>query len=243
MKSKNPRTAIIVVYLIAVHVLLIAALVSSDIVPRTVAWLGMARDVQQPPEEIPFIPMMRGVHAWMDASVPAGATIFLGDSITMALATAAVAPYSVNYGISWQRSDQLMKSMDIYQSIARAGRVFVMVGTNDVLEGREADIQSRYQAILTKIPANVDVVMNSIPPVGDVVINGRTISDKTVRDVGAIAQTVCEADKRCHFVDAYEALSTDGKPTQGVLMPDQIHLSPKGYQLWIEAMRHAGGSP
>ena len=199
--------------------------------------IGMALDFEQPPEEVPFIPMMRGVHTWMDASVPAGATIFLGDSITMALATAAVAPYSVNYGISWQRSDQLIKSMDIYKSIARASRVFVMVGTNDVLEGREADIQSRYQTILAKIPANIEVVMSSIPPVGDVVINGRKIDDKTVGNVVTIAKTVCEADKRCRFVNTYEALSTDGNPTQGVLLPDQIHLSPKGYQLWIEELR------
>lgn len=199
--------------------------------------IGVALGAELSPEEVPFISMMRGVHAWMDESVPAGATIFIGDSITMALATAAVAPYSVNYGISWQRSDQLIKSMDIYESILRSSRVFVMVGTNDVLEGREVGIQSRYQAILAKIPANVEVVMSSIPPVGDVVINGRKIDEKIVRAVVAFAKTVCEADKRCRFVNTYEALSTDGKPTQGVLLPDQIHLSTKGYQLWIEALR------
>jgi len=219
MKSKKIKTVIIAVYLI-------------------VAQIGLARDAEQPSADIPFIAMMRGVHAWMDESVPADATIFIGDSITMALATAAVAPHAVNYGISWQRSDQLIQSMDIYQSIARANRVFVMVGTNDVLEGRQADIQSRYQSILVKIPANIEVVMSGIPPIGNVVIDGQKIDDKIVRDVVSIAKTVCEADKRCRFVNTYEVLSTDGKPTQGVLLPDQIHLSPKGYQLWIESMRH-----
>ncbi|HQQ73871.1 MAG TPA: GDSL-type esterase/lipase family protein [Pseudomonadales bacterium] len=231
MKGKKIKTLIIAVYLLAVHILLVTA------------WIVFDRDIQRPPEDIPFIAMMRGVHAWMDASVPAGATIFLGDSITMALATAAVAPNSVNYGISWQRSDQLIKSMDIYQSIARSSRVFIMVGTNDVLEGSEAGIQSRYQTILAKIPANVAVVMSSIPPLGDVVLNGRKVDDINVRYVVAIAKTVCEEDKRCRFINTYEELSTDGKPTQGVLLPDQIHLSPKGYQLWIEAMRRAGASP
>lgn len=199
--------------------------------------IGVAFGAEPSPEEVPFIPMMRGVHAWMDESVPAGATIFIGDSITMALATAAVSPNSVNYGISWQRSDQLIQSMDIYKSMARASRVFVMVGTNDVLEGREADIQSRYQTILAKIPANIEVVMSSIPPVGNIVINGRKIDEKDVRNVVSSAKTVCEADKRCRFVNTYDALSTDGNPTQGVLLPDQIHLSTKGYQLWIEALR------
>ena len=219
MKSKKIKTVMVAVYLV-------------------VAQIGLARDAEQQPADIPFIAMMRGVHAWMDESVPSGATIFIGDSITMALATAAVAPYSVNYGISSQRSDQLIKSMDIYQSIARASRVFVMIGTNDVLQGREADIQSRYQSILAKIPANIEVVMSSIPPVGDVFFaDGRKVDEKNLRDVVAVAKTVCEADKRCRFVNTYEALSANGKPTQGVLLPDQIHLSPKGYQLWIEALR------
>jgi lysophospholipase L1-like esterase len=202
-----------------------------------IANISMSHAVELPPEDVPFISMMRGVHQQMDASVPDGATIFLGDSITMALATAAVSSHSVNYGIAWQRSDQLIKSMDIYQSIMRASKVFVMIGTNDLLQGREAGIQSRYQAILAKIPANVDVVMSSIPPMGTFVANGKKIDDKYMREIVTMAKTVCEADKRCRFVNVYETLSEKGNPIEGVLLPDQIHLSPKGYQLWIEALR------
>lgn len=202
-----------------------------------IANISSSHGVEMPPEDVPFIPMMRGIHQQMDASVPAGATIFLGDSITMALATAAVSSHSVNYGIAWQRSDQLIQSMDIYQSIMRASRVFVMIGTNDVLQGREAGMQTRYQTILAKIPINVDVVMSSIPPMGDVVINGGKIDGKHMQEVVTMAKTVCEADTRCRFVNAYEKLSEKGKPVEGALLADQIHLSPKGYQLWIEALR------
>ena len=35
----------------------------------------------------------------MDSLVPVGATVFIGDSITQGLATSAVVPLSVNYGI------------------------------------------------------------------------------------------------------------------------------------------------
>ena len=236
MNSKKMKASIIAVYLFAIHALLVVVLVNPDILPGIQARTNLVSDASQQPEEVPFISMMRGVHQWMDSSVPAGATIFLGDSITMALATAAVSDRPINYGIAWQRSDHLIQSMDIYKSIARADRVFVMVGTNDLLQGCEEGIQSRYQTILSKIPNNVGVVMSSVPPLGDVVVNGKKI-DSNVRDVVAIAKAVCEADKRCYFVNTYEALSTDGKPTQGALLPDQIHLSPMGYQLWIEAMR------
>lgn len=193
----------------------------------------------QIPEEESIIPRLRDVHRQMDSSVPSGATIFLGDSITMGLATAAVAPYTVNYGIGWQRSDQLIKSMEIYKSIGRAGRVVITIGTNDLLQGREAGIESRYRAILEKIPANTPIVMNSVPPLDSPVFYGRQIDDANVRKVVASAKAVCDADTRCRFVNTYDALTTNGKPTLGIYVDGGVHLSPKGYQLWIDAMRPA----
>jgi len=157
----------------------------------------------------------------------------------MALATASLAPRTVNYGIGWQRSDQLVNSMSIYKSIEHAGRVVITIGTNDLLQGREADIKTRYQTILSKIPAKTPIVMNSVPPMGEVVFYGRKIEDANVRKVVASAKAVCLADYRCHFVNTYEALAPNGSPTPGVLLGDHIHLTPKGYQIWIDAMRPA----
>jgi len=223
------------IYLVALHVLLGVALIKTDLAPRVAARFGIYNS--QPPEEEQIIPRLREVHSQMESSVPAGATIFLGDSITMGLATAAVAPHTVNYGIGWQRSDQLIKSMDIYKSISRAGRIVITIGTNDLLQGREAGIASRYKAILEKIPFSVPVVMSSVPPLGDVVFYGRKIENAKVREVVTSAKMVCEADPRCRFVNAYDALTTNGTPSYGVLLADNIHLAPKGYGLWINALR------
>ena len=226
---------VIAAYLIAVHALLVVALVKTDLIPRVAVKFGLAKPLI--PEEESIIPRLRAVHQQMDSSVPAGATIFLGDSITMALATAAIAPYSVNYGIGWQRSDQLIKSMDIYESIKRAGQVVIMIGTNDILQGREPGIETRYQAILAKIPSNVAVTMSSVPPIGSIEFGGRKIADTRVQYAVAGAKHACEADRRCRFVNAYEVLTSNRSPLPGVLLEDGIHLAPKGYELLIGAIR------
>lgn len=225
------------IYLIFLHALLAVALIKTDLLPRAAIRFGFPKPAI--PEEESIIPRLRGVHEQMDSSVPDGATIFLGDSITMGLATAAIASYTVNYGIGWQRSDQLINSMDIYKSIKRASRVVITIGTNDLLQGRESRIESRYRAILEKIPSGVEVVMSSVPPIGDVVFYGKKIDDNDVRGVVASAKKICEADRRCKFVNAYEALSKNNIPLPNVLLADGVHLAPKGYELWISLIRKA----
>lgn len=228
------KKTVIVVYLLILHALLAVVLTQPDLAAR----IGGLRALihSQPPEEAWFIPIVREVHRQMDPSVPAGATLFLGDSITMCLSTAAVTAHGVNYGIGWQRSDQLLESMDLYHSIERAARVVVTIGTNDLLQGRAAGIGSRYRAILAMIPARTEVVLSSIPPLGNTAFPGRQIDADQVREVVASAKSVCAADRRCRFVDAYQALTDQGQPLPGVLLADGIHLAPKGYGLWIDAL-------
>jgi lysophospholipase L1-like esterase len=236
IKIGEIKKIVITIYLVSLHVLLGAMLFKTDIAPHVESKLNLI--MPKITEEESIIPIMRDIHNQIDTSVPAGATIFLGDSITMYLATSAISSHTVNYGIGWQRSDQLVESMDIYKSIGRATRVIVTIGTNDLLQNKEDGIESRYQAILTKIPAKTEVIMSSIPPIGTGIFYGRKIDDDDVRKVVATAKTVCEADLRCRFVNAYEALTTEGQPLPGVLLDDNIHLSPKGYELWINAIRH-----
>lgn len=210
-------------YLIALHLLLGLALVQSDFRQRIAARLGF-----EVAGDAAFISTLRRIHAQMDASVPAGATLFLGDSITMALATAAVAPHAVNYGIGSQRSDHLLESMQAYRAIERAGAVVIAIGVNDLLQGRTAGIELRYQDILRAVPAAVRVVLSSPTPVAEIE-PGRQVA---VRDA---ARRACVARPGCTFVDGYALLSS----SPGSLLPDGVHLSPAGYALWIPALRQA----
>jgi hypothetical protein len=224
-------------YLTLLHATLIVAVLKTDLVRRAAVKLGLTdRDFS---EKASMIPRMRELHRRMDPTVPTGATIFLGDGITMAVATAAIAPHAVNYGIGSQRSDQLIESMELYDSINRAERVVITIGTNDVLQGREAGIESRYRAILGKVPPGVDVVLSSIPPIGITKFAGRIIEPSTVRAVADSAAAACRADRRCRFADTHNALSSGGRPLAGVLSEDGRHLTPMGSAMWIDQIRKA----
>lgn len=236
MNKFSIKTVVLVGYLALIHGLLAIALARTELLHL----VGQKLHVVKPqiPEEESIIPRLREAYKNMDASIPAGVTIFLGDSITMSLATPAVAQNSINFGIGWQRSDQLLKSMEAYSSIDRASRVVVTIGTNDLLQGREEGIESRYQMLLKRIPADVDIVMSSVPPIGNISFYGvHKVMDSSVRAVVESARRVCKNDNRCRFVDAYAALTKDGEPIEGVLLQDEIHLTPKGYALWIDALK------
>lgn len=232
----------IAAYLILVHLLVGIAFVKTDLLSRMAIRLGLAAPA--PMDSEPFIAAWRAFHETMDAEVPPGATIFLGDSITRAMPVKEVAPLAVNYGIGWQRSDQLIVSIDTYASLQRASRIVVMIGTNDLLQGRDEGIEARYQAILAKLPAGIPVIMVGVPPLAptSTVLRGK-VDDARVRAAVASAQRACNGHPACRFVSAYDALGEQGVARAGVLQNDGIHLAPHGYALLTGLIRQALAAP
>jgi lysophospholipase L1-like esterase len=233
------KRLLVIAYLIVLHVVVVAALFKTDLLPRLAIRAGLAKpDI---PDMEPIISGWRGFHKKIDSFIPPGTTIFLGDSIMSGLTTTDLAPRAVNYGIGWQRSDQLIKSMDSYESVKRAGRVVLMIGTNDLLQGRDDELELRYRSILEKIPPGIPVVMSSVTPLSpNIVWLERKIQDTKVRAAVQVAKKVCESRHGCKFVNAYEVLSNaNGGVQSDVLLEDGIHLTSKGYTLWSNALHQA----
>lgn len=206
-------------YLVALHLALALLVAKGDFPYRIGLRLGLveARDS-------PFVGEMQNVHKRTDPHVPAGAVIFFGDSITQSLTASSVAPLAVNYGISGQRSDQLLRSMKGYASMSRASAVVVMIGTNDLHQGREQGLEERYRAILAKVPAGVPVVLSGIPP----------MAGKDSSPLVEAARHACSAHPRCRFVDA--GITPD-------MLADGVHLGAEGYAVWAAALRQALATP
>lgn len=237
---KNFRNIAFLLYLVAVHALLVVTLIKTDMVPRMAVKLGL-RKLLAPNNDV-FVADRSACLQEFDRFVPTGETIFMGDSITSDLPTdviASIASPAINYGIGWQRSDQLMNSMGSYVSIQRSRRVILMIGTNDLLQDRESGLELRYKTILEKIPANIPVVFSSIPPISITELLRRKIDVSNVSQAVLSAKRVCDADRRCRFVNAYDSLSSNGVPLPGVLLNDGIHLAPYGYVLWAESVRQS----
>ncbi len=117
-----------------------------------------------------------------------------------------------------------------------------MIGTNDLLQGRDADIEARYRAILAKMPPALPVLMVGVPPLAptESAMQGK-VDPARVQATLASAQRACAAHPRCRFVSAYDALSQLGHTLPGVLQADGIHLAPQGYERLTGLIRDALG--
>ena len=162
------------------------------------------------------IAMMRTFQRMADASQPDGAVIFLGDSLTQGLATAAVTPLAVNYGIGGQTSAGLLAALPDYGAIPRARLVVLTIGTNDIVLHQTAGIEGRLRSLSAGIAK--PLVWNAVP--------ATAWGDNAL--VNAAARKVCAERSDCTF------LATRFQPSD---FSDGTHLTPAGYARWIAELR------
>ncbi len=146
-------------YIIAVHLFSVALIVKTDFIPKVKVKLGVAAATPNP-----HIPNMVRYHQWMDKSVPDKATIFLGDSITQGLATAAVAPYSINYGIGSENTAQLLDALPSYMSLTRASTIVLAIGINDLGQDMKEGLNDRYKKIAEVLSQKTQLIWNAVMP-------------------------------------------------------------------------------
>jgi len=59
-----------------------------------------------------------------------------------------------------------------------------------------------------------------------------------VRKANKLIAAYCETDPRLKFIDVFSLmLGADGKPRPDLFMEDGLHMSRKGYDLWIPPVR------
>ena len=172
------------------------------------------------------------IHAAMDASVPAGATVFLGDSITEALATAAVSPSSVNYGIGSATTSELLGNLSKYQSLKRASAVFLMIGINDLSQGNSVGLSDRLRKIANALPKDIPLLWSGIMPA-----YSESIEPYQIKLANQSIREICAARAGCIYVDTQEAFAAGGSE----LFRDGVHPNDRGYAIWIAALRNAHG--
>jgi lysophospholipase L1-like esterase len=222
-------------YLIVLHVIS-AVFIVTDFIPKVKANLGLGVTVELCTNSY-LLEMIR-FHQWMDDSVPDRAAIFLGDSITQGLATAAIAPYSVNYGIGGEDTAQFIDAVPTYRSLARASVIFLEIGINDIVNIKQdvkIGLNERYQKIMKMLPDKTPLVWSAVMPVGR---RGSVLSEIT--DANNVIKTLCEKRGNCTYVDTWRFLADrNGKIIGRFFLDDGVHLSSEGYKAWIAALKQA----
>lgn len=164
--------------------------------------------------------------------LPDGWAVFLGDSITAGLIHNRIEPNSINLGIGGQTSLDLLARMPTYQGIERASAVYLMIGINDIWQGKADQLQTTIPALAKAIPASTPIVWSAIAPTVHEHMNAQA------RYANELIKQVCGSRGNCRYVDTWPALT--GLGTSAFV--DGVHLSPAGYKAWSTALGY-GYSP
>lgn len=223
----------LVFYALIVHLIIVFILLKSDFIDRVKYKLGFAVRTSE------HIDNMLMYHRWMDENIPDGAAIFLGDSITQGLATAAVSSKSINYGIGGENTEQLLRAMVEYKSLSRAKEVFLMIGINDILQGKIEGLSYRLRIISEKIPKDKVFIWSSIMPVVGQPF-GLRIDNSKIKLLNLEIMAMCNSKPKCVYVDVNKNFfDRDGHVVDRYFLSDGVHLNSSGYKEWINELVQA----
>ena len=228
-------------YIILVHVILALVVVKSDFLARVGKRLGLTQ--ASGPEITDYFRSILVTHERMDATVPEGAVVFIGDSHTQGLCVDTVTTPSVNFGIGGDTTVGVLNRLGKYHCLERASVVVLAVGINDMRWRDNTEIVENYNRILKALPPKLPVVVNALFPVdAPTVENGNPqITNARIHDLNQALRGLCAAHPRCVFADAGAKLADQTGNLQKALQyrGDGIHLNSDGYRLWIDTLRNA----
>lgn len=170
--------------------------------------------------------------------------VFIGDSITQAWegsGKAAWAKYygtrnAVNLGIGGDRTQHVIWRLDNgnLKDITPKAAV-IMIGTNNSGSNTPAEIADGVKVIveqIRKMSPNTKILLLAVFPRGT---NNADARRKVNQGANAIFKNLADS-KHVHYLDIGQHFLTDDGTLTREIMPDLLHLSPKGYNIWAESI-------
>ena len=167
--------------------------------------------------------------------------IFIGDSITLGLEVSEIGQHAINLGIGGNTTTGLLYRM-IYVPWRDENIVVLTIGINDLTYGiSDATTMSNYESILNNMSKGFLVFVNSVLPVDDhkvpSSIKNRT-NNKNIDELNEKIKTLCANRDNCHYIDNRDLFLN----IKDAYMPDGIHLTPAGYEVWTNSLKAALGN-
>lgn len=158
--------------------------------------------------------------------------IFAGDSLTAwgPFETAVHAPCVKDRGIPGDRTHWLLGRLkEITDRTPR--QLFLMIGINDLAAGERVDqVVADYQAVVDYVhreTPSTRVYVESVLPTNNAALH--------VDDLNAQLRGLATEEKAV-YVDVGERFGRNGAPRQELLRPDGLHLTARGYDVWLAAI-------
>ena len=218
-------------WLFLVHAGLLYFVIALLVFPH---WLGSNSTANANSAQEHFKNMLRA-HKSTDPFVEKGSVIFIGDSITEGLNTAAVSAKAVNYGISYDTTDGVLKRLSAYKSVNHASLVVLAIGVNDMVYISADKAAKNYEKILSSIPENIPVVISAVFPV-DERVGWQGLNPK-INQLNQHIKNLAGTEERFYWLDINDQMSDSDGNLSPTMHYDGVHLSRQGYRQWIDALK------
>jgi lysophospholipase L1-like esterase len=134
-----------------------------------------------------------------------------------------------NCGLSGRTTDGLYQDIDNCVN-QKPGKIFIMIGTNDILGGNSSGVADRVSPTIDKIKRlspQTKIYIQSILPIQGLcsVVEGVNPQLQAMSNQQAIT-----------FINLYPLFKGDSNCIRAEYYTDGIHLSDKGYQTWTNAI-------
>jgi lysophospholipase L1-like esterase len=175
--------------------------------------------------------------------------LFMGDSITdfwrdrgVNVWNQCYAPqHAANFGISGDRTEHVLWRMDNGELDGIKPKVVVlMIGTNNTKQSNR--MVNSPPEIVEGVTAVVNEIRARLPKTKILLLGifprGRTLEDQQRAEVALVNTVIARLDdgRMVKFLDiGPKFLEADGTISKEI-MPDALHPSAKGYQIWADAM-------
>ena len=222
--------------------ILLAVILRPGLVERS----GGARAAMFRGEYSPWIAQMARMYQRVDATVPEGAVVFIGDSITQGLAVAAVTSPAVNFGIGRDTSAGVLRRLPDYGSLSRARLVVLAIGVNDLAWRENPETVANIETILDRIQDEhgTPVILSAVLPIDDDMSASHRRENREVLDLNRRLAALAADRPQVRLVDATESMVDEqGNLDDAYHVGDGVHLSPAGYARWIAALKSAMAVP
>ncbi len=172
--------------------------------------------------------------------------LFIGDSITQGWERNGKAVWdefygsrnAVNLGIGGDRTQHVLWRLDNGNIDAiNPKAAVIMIGTNNSngQDNTVAEISDGIRAIVAKLRAELpemEVLVLDIFPRG---ANTNPHRGKILQ-VNQIVRKLADRDEKVHYLAIGHHFVEDDGTISKAIMPDSLHLSPAGYQIWAKAI-------
>jgi lysophospholipase L1-like esterase len=166
------------------------------------------------------------------------AAVFVGDSLTVGLATSNLASRSENFGIDGDTVDGLVTRLPHY-NLTQARVIVLEIGVNNYRRDKLTNFGSKYRQLLEILPRGIPVVAMAIFPINEHANWWAPVKDATtaIKKANQEIASACQQVGTCTFLDLSSSFEDAGGNMKSIYeVGDGIHLSEPAYIVWAAAL-------